>query len=59
MEHWKGRCGMLGSKVKARDTEGNLIKGMVVDVDPMRGLVVRDEAGGMHFLRGQTTTLSV
>ena len=55
---WKARCPMLGQRIKARDADG-LVAGQVLDVDPLRGLLVRDELGAMRWLAAQTTTLSV
>jgi BirA family biotin operon repressor/biotin-[acetyl-CoA-carboxylase] ligase len=56
-EEWKGRCGMIGTRITARGAAG-AVAGEVVDVDPLEGLVVRDAAGAVHFLSAQTTTLS-
>jgi BirA family biotin operon repressor/biotin-[acetyl-CoA-carboxylase] ligase len=60
MGEWKGRCSMLGTRVEVRVGEQR-VRGVVVDVDPLRGLAVRDEGGGgaTHFLSAQTSTLAV
>jgi BirA family biotin operon repressor/biotin-[acetyl-CoA-carboxylase] ligase len=55
---WKSRCGMLGTRIRAR-TNGDLVAGVVLDVDPLRGLVIREDHGTTRFLSAQTTTLAV
>ena len=50
VEEWKGRCSMLGTRVRASRGEESIVVGEVLDVDPLQGLVLRDEAGGTHFL---------
>jgi BirA family biotin operon repressor/biotin-[acetyl-CoA-carboxylase] ligase len=57
LPEWKGRCDLLGQRVQAR-TGGGVIGGTVMDIDPLHGLVVRDESGAVHFLSAQTTSLS-
>jgi biotin-[acetyl-CoA-carboxylase] ligase BirA-like protein len=59
---WKARCGMLNSRVRARTADRPArpprpLAGQVIDVDPLLGLVLRDDAGATHFLSAQTTTL--
>jgi BirA family biotin operon repressor/biotin-[acetyl-CoA-carboxylase] ligase len=58
IDHWKARCSMLGTRITAR-SNGDLLSGVVLDVDPLRGLVIRADHGGTQFLSAQTTTLSV
>jgi biotin-(acetyl-CoA carboxylase) ligase len=63
---WKARCPMLGQQIRARDLGGRKasgggareIVGRVQDIDPLRGLLVRDTSGAMRWLTAQTTTLS-
>ncbi len=59
IEDWKGRCVMLGTSVEAQVQGGEASGGRVVDGVRVWGVVVRDEVGGIHLLRAQTTTLSV
>ena|GEM_PF-283281 len=54
---WKSRCGMFGTQITAKSA-GCRVSGEVVDVDPLKGLVIRSETGGMMFLSSQTTTLA-
>ena len=68
---WKARCPMLGQRICARELGPRRtpaprtqksgprdIVGLVQDVDPLHGLLVRDSSGAMHWLAAQTTTLS-
>jgi len=55
---WKSRCEMLGTRVKLQES-GTILTGLVLDVDPLNGLVLRDDRGATHFLSAQTTTLSI
>ena len=57
LESWKSRCHMLNTTVTVR-SGGVAITGRVLDVDPLRGLVVRDGHGGTHFFSAQASTLS-
>ena len=53
---WKSRCAMLGRPVTIRS--GRLVvRGQVLDVAPLQGLVVRDEDGATHFLSARTSTV--
>lgn len=58
LAEWKSRCGMLATRLRAR-TSGDLVTGVVLDVDPLRGLVIREDDGTTRFLSAQTTTLAV
>jgi BirA family biotin operon repressor/biotin-[acetyl-CoA-carboxylase] ligase len=61
IERWKGRCDMVGTRVRARAAGASgsrVVEGEVMDIDPLHGLVVRDGAGAVHFLSAQTTSLS-
>ena len=55
---WKSRCPMLNQRVTLRASD-RLMTGQILDIDPLRGLLLRDDAGVTHFLSAQTTTLSV
>jgi BirA family biotin operon repressor/biotin-[acetyl-CoA-carboxylase] ligase len=55
---WKQRCTMLGTRVEVRSGD-RLFRGLVLDVDPLRGLLLRDDQGATHFLSAQTTTFAV
>ena len=55
---WKSRCPLLNQRVTVRSSE-RLMTGQILDIDPLRGLLLRDDAGVTHFLSAQTTTLSV
>lgn len=48
---------MLGRQVQVRQAGGRTLRGRVLDVDPLQGLVLRDELGGTHFLSAQTSTI--
>jgi BirA family biotin operon repressor/biotin-[acetyl-CoA-carboxylase] ligase len=54
---WKTRCPMLGKPVTARTAAG-VFCGRLLDIDPLEGLVLLDEAGARHFLSARTTTLT-
>jgi len=54
---WKSRCHMLNSRITAR-AGGEIIIGLVTDIDPLHGLVIREDNGSTRFLSAQTTTLS-
>lgn len=58
IDQWKSRCSMLGSRIAAQVGERR-VRGQVLDVDPLRGLLVRDDAAATVFLSAQTTTLSI
>ncbi|MGN6371104.1 MAG: biotin--[acetyl-CoA-carboxylase] ligase [Phycisphaerae bacterium] len=55
---WKARCPLLNQRVTVRAGE-RLMTGQILDIDPLRGLILRDDGGATHFLSAQTTTLSV
>jgi BirA family biotin operon repressor/biotin-[acetyl-CoA-carboxylase] ligase len=55
---WKSRCPLLNQRVTVRAGE-RLVTGQILDIDPLRGLLLRDDGGVTHFLSAQTTTLSV
>jgi BirA family biotin operon repressor/biotin-[acetyl-CoA-carboxylase] ligase len=55
---WKRRCSMLGTRLQVRSGDQSF-NGLVLDVDPLRGLALRDDSGATHFLSAQTSTLSV
>jgi BirA family biotin operon repressor/biotin-[acetyl-CoA-carboxylase] ligase len=57
VEEWKRRCTMLGARAQARSGERKF-SGQIIDVDPLQGLVLRDDYGATHFLSAQTSTLS-
>jgi len=57
IDGWKARCGLLGKRIAARDGERR-VDGTVVDIDPLQGLIVRDDGGGTQFLSARTSTLS-
>ena len=55
---WKQRCAMLGQTLPL-EHGGKRLLAQIIDVDPMQGLVVRDQAGVMRFLSAQMTTFSI
>ena len=55
---WKSRCPLLNQRVTVRSSE-RMMTGQILDIDPLRGLLLRDDVGVTHFLSAQTTTLSV
>ncbi len=62
LEGWKGRCPMLGQTLTAfvSDAQGKAhpVTGQVLNVDPLKGLLLRDETGAMVWLSAKTTALS-
>ena len=61
LNDWKRRCPMLGQKITARALgarKSSTVTGRIEDVDPLHGLLVRNEAGALRWLSAQTTTLS-
>jgi BirA family biotin operon repressor/biotin-[acetyl-CoA-carboxylase] ligase len=54
---WKHRCGMLGRRVTARQG-GRVITGQVLDIDPLHGLIVRDDQGATHLLSARTCSIA-
>ena len=56
LDRWKERCDMLGRSLTVR-SGAREITGQVLDVDPLQGLILRDERGGTHFLSARTSTL--
>ncbi len=58
LAEWKSRCAMLGSRVTVRMND-RVLAGLVLDIDPLQGLLIRDDMNAMHFLSAQVTTLSV
>ncbi len=55
---WKSRCAMSGTRVTVR-SDGKLVSGVVLDVDPLRGLVIGNDRGGRQFLSAETSTLAM
>lgn len=56
LELWRQRCGMLGRHMTFR-SGAHTISGRVLDVDPLQGLLVRDDRGGTHFLSARTCSV--
>ncbi len=56
LAEWKSRCNMLGAHIRVR-THERLLSGTVVDVAPLHGLILRDDAGATHWLSAQTSTI--
>jgi BirA family biotin operon repressor/biotin-[acetyl-CoA-carboxylase] ligase len=70
IDDWKSRCSMLGTRIRVRTAPASSppasraapaslapLSGQVLDVDPLHGLVLRDDHGSTHFLSAATTTL--
>jgi len=53
---WKERCEMLGRRLTVR-TGQQEITGLVLDVAPLQGLVLRDERGATHFASARTSSV--
>lgn len=53
---WRSRCVQLGSRLHLR-CDGRDIHGVVVDVDPVAGLIVRTETGALVHLPAATATV--
>lgn len=53
---WLGRCGMIGQRVEAL-CAGKTYTGRVLDVSPLEGLILVDDAGGHVALPARTTTI--
>lgn len=56
LDQWRRRCPMLGRHVRLQNN-GKIIQGRVEDLDPMAGLILRTEWGGIVHLPAATTTL--
>lgn len=56
LDDWRRRCHMLGRPVRVLH-EGRERTGQILDVDPLAGLVIRDEFGVTHMLASATTTV--
>jgi BirA family biotin operon repressor/biotin-[acetyl-CoA-carboxylase] ligase len=54
--NWKARCEMFGKRYLF-ESAGKRLEAEIIDIDPERGLIVRDAAGAMHFLQSATTTI--
>ncbi|HUO08614.1 MAG TPA: biotin--[acetyl-CoA-carboxylase] ligase [Phycisphaerae bacterium] len=54
---WKSRCPLLNQHITLRAND-QLITGQILDIDPLRGLLFRDDTGATRFLSAQTTTLA-
>jgi BirA family biotin operon repressor/biotin-[acetyl-CoA-carboxylase] ligase len=53
---WKERCAMLGRRLTVRIGREE-ITGLVLDVAPLQGLVLRDERGATHFASARTSSV--
>lgn len=53
---WKARCDMLGQRV-SMECAGTLIHGVVADVDPFDGLVVRQDNGVLRVCHAATSRM--
>ncbi len=53
---WKARCAMLGQPIRVH-CGGMEIVGRVADIDPLEGLVLRDETGAVHLCKARETTV--
>ena len=53
---WQARSVLL-SRVVTMRSEGRTVRGRVVALDPVEGLVIRLDDGSLAHLRGATTTL--
>ncbi len=53
---WRVRSTLLGQAVRLR-SDGREVAGEVVDIDPVRGLIVRGERGELVMLPAATTTV--
>lgn len=55
---WRARCQMLGRHIRIAHA-GSVLEGTVADIDPLEGLILRDQHGLNHAcLASQTTILS-
>ncbi|MGC9259523.1 MAG: biotin--[acetyl-CoA-carboxylase] ligase [Phycisphaerae bacterium] len=55
---WRSRCHMLGRSIRVA-CAGSVLEGTVADIDPLEGLILRDQHGLNHAcLASQTTILS-
>lgn len=53
---WKSRCAMLADKVTIH-CAGRSLTGRVADIDPLRGLVLRDAQGHCHFCSAEQSRI--
>ena len=56
VEQWRARSAVLDKQVTLK-TNGQTMRGHVMDIDPHDGLIVRSEDGHVVHLPGATTTL--
>jgi BirA family biotin operon repressor/biotin-[acetyl-CoA-carboxylase] ligase len=54
--HWKARCDMLGQKVSL-ECAGAFIRGVVEDIDPFNGLVLREDTGSLRMCHAATSRM--
>jgi len=56
LAEWKSRCGMLGRQVKLH-SDNAIHEGVVTDVMPLHGLVLRDNSGVTRFFSARRASL--
>jgi len=56
LDGWKQRCPLLSQQLRLR-SDGRIITGQVIDLDPEAGLLVRTNTGVVVHLRAATTTV--
>jgi BirA family transcriptional regulator, biotin operon repressor / biotin---[acetyl-CoA-carboxylase] ligase len=56
IEQWKSRCTILGQPIRV-NCRGTVLEGSVADIDPMNGLILRDNSDTMHMCKAQETTV--
>jgi BirA family biotin operon repressor/biotin-[acetyl-CoA-carboxylase] ligase len=56
LEQWRRRNTMMGSQIVLR-SEGKEVRGQVLDLDPLEGLIVRSTSGEIVHLRAATTSV--
>ena len=56
LEGWRRRSAMLHQSIRVR-SDGRLIEGEAIDLDPQRGLIVRTASGEIVHLPAATTTV--
>ena len=55
-EQWMARCGMINQRVELL-SGGRSLAGRVLDIDPLRGLILTDDSGNTFHLPAETSTL--
>ena len=56
LERWRSRSAILNQRTRLQ-SDGKIVAGQVLDLDPQWGLIIRTDSGTMAHLPAQTTTV--